>query len=78
MIGYFPTYALGNLVSVQLWESIQKDLPNLEEQIAKGRFGELLGWLRDKIHRHGAKFEPQELVQRVQDQRLMQSLTFGI
>ncbi len=65
MIGYFPTYALGNLVSTQLWESIQKDLPDLEEQIAKGHFGELLGWLRDKIHRHGAKFEPQELVQQV-------------
>lgn len=65
MMGYFPTYALGNLVSAQLWECIQRDLPNLEEQIEAGKFDELLGWLREKIHRHGAKFEPQDLVKRV-------------
>ncbi len=63
--GYFPTYALGNLVSVQLWEVIQKDLPNLDSQIAHGEFSELLAWLRQKLHRHGAKFEPQELVQKI-------------
>jgi carboxypeptidase Taq len=63
--GYFSTYALGNLVSAQLWECIQRDLPNLDDQIRQGQFDELLGWLREKIHRHGAKFEPQELVQRV-------------
>jgi len=65
MIGYFPTYALGNLVSVQLWEVINQDIPDLEAQIEQGEFGTLLGWLREKVHRHGAKFEPQELVQRV-------------
>jgi carboxypeptidase Taq len=65
MIGYFPTYALGNLVSAQLWERIQQDVPGLEEQIEQGNFAELLGWLRERIHRHGAKYTPQELVQRV-------------
>lgn len=65
MIGYFSTYALGNLVSAQLWERINMDLPDLTEQIRKGEFSALLGWLREKIHRHGAKFEPQELIQRV-------------
>jgi carboxypeptidase Taq len=65
MIGYFPTYALGNLVSVQLWEVIHKDIPNLEAQIEKGEFSGLLGWLREHIHKHGSKFEPQELVQKV-------------
>ena len=65
MIGYFPTYALGNLVSVQLWEKINQDIPNLDEQIEQGKFDELLGWLRTKIHRHGAKFEPQVLVKQV-------------
>ncbi len=63
--GYFPTYALGNLISAQLWESIQADIPDLPEQIRRGEFAALLGWLREKIHRHGRKFEPQELVQRV-------------
>ncbi len=64
-IGYFSTYALGNLVSVQLWEKINQDIPDLVEQICQGKFETLLGWLREKIHRHGAKFEPQELVQKV-------------
>jgi carboxypeptidase Taq len=64
-IGYFSTYALGNLVSVQLWEKINQDIPDLVEQIRQGKFEALLGWLREKIHRHGSKFEPQELVQKV-------------
>ncbi len=65
LMGYFSTYALGNLVSAQLWEVIQRDLPDLEQQIAKGEFSGLLGWLREKLHRHGAKFEPQEIVQKI-------------
>ncbi len=64
-IGYFSTYALGNLISVQLWERIQRDLPTLEDQMRKGEFSELLGWLKEHVHRFGAKYEPQELVQRI-------------
>lgn len=67
-IGYFPTYALGNLISVQLWETIQQDIPNLADQIRQGKFADLLGWLREKIHRHGSKFEAPELVQRITGQ----------
>lgn len=63
--GYFPTYALGNLISAQLWECLHNDLPDLEEQIARGEFASLLGWLREKIHRHGGKFNPQDLVKQV-------------
>lgn len=63
--GYFPTYALGNLISVQWWEKLQADTPSLEEQIRAGKFGAILAWLRERIHRHGNKFEAQELVQRV-------------
>ncbi len=65
MIGYFSTYALGNLISAQLWEKINQDIPDLPDQIRQGKFGALLGWLRTNIHQHGSKFEPQELVQRV-------------
>lgn len=64
-IGYFSTYALGNLVSAQLWEKIRKDIRDLDDQICKGNFGELLGWLRTNIHQHGHKYDPQDLVQRV-------------
>ena len=64
-IGYFSTYALGNLVSAQLWEKINKDIRDLDEQIRAGNFSELLGWLRKKIHVHGHKYDPQDLVQNV-------------
>lgn len=63
--GYFPTYALGNLVSAQLWQKLGKDLPNLDEQIRKGQFEELLDWLHIKIHIHGHKYDPQDLVKKV-------------
>lgn len=63
--GYFSTYALGNLISVQLWEKLSEDLPDIDDQIRQGQFDELLTWLRKHIHRHGHKFEPQDLVKRV-------------
>ncbi len=65
MLGYFPTYALGNLVSAQLWEKINEAIPDLDDQIEHGKFDALLGWLRTNIHQHGAKFEPQVLVKKV-------------
>jgi carboxypeptidase Taq len=68
--GYFPTYALGNLVAAQLWEKINNDIPDLAAQIERGEFGGLLGWLRENIHRHGAKYYPIELLQRVTGQGL--------
>jgi carboxypeptidase Taq len=63
--GYFSTYALGNLISSQLWERIAADIPDLTDQIRRGEFAALLGWLREKVHRHGRKFEAQEMVQRI-------------
>jgi carboxypeptidase Taq len=65
LFGYFSTYALGNLISLQLWEKINQDIPNLEAQIREGEFKALLDWLVANVHRHGAKFEPQELVKRI-------------
>ncbi len=65
MIGYFSTYALGNVISAQLWEKILEDIPDLDEQMRQGKFDALLAWVREKIHRHGAKYEPKDLLQRV-------------
>ncbi len=50
---------------MQLWEKIQQDIPDLEAQIEKGEFASLLGWLVEKVHKHGAKYEPQVLVQKI-------------
>ena len=64
-IGYFSTYALGNLVSAQLWEKMLVDMPDMLDQIRQGKFADLLEWLVTNVHQHGRKYEPQELVQRV-------------
>jgi carboxypeptidase Taq len=64
-IGYFSTYALGNLISAQIWEKINKDIPSLDDQIRKGNFNELLDWLRTNVHRYGQKYQPQRLVEMV-------------
>jgi carboxypeptidase Taq len=63
-IGYFPTYALGNLISAQLWEKITVDLPGLEDDFERGEFGALRDWLRENVHRYGRKFTPMETLQR--------------
>jgi carboxypeptidase Taq len=64
MVGYFPTYALGNLASVQLWDKMLEEHPNIPNQIAKGQFEAILGWMREHVHQYGRKFEPQEIMQK--------------
>ena len=70
MIGYFPTYSLGNLIAAQLWNKINDDIPDIEKKIAKAEFGDLLAWLQENIHRHGAKYEPLDLLKRATGQSL--------
>jgi carboxypeptidase Taq len=65
MFGYFPTYALGNLVAGQLWERAHAEIEDLDGRIAAGELSPLREWLREHVHRHGAKFEAGELLQRV-------------
>ncbi len=65
LIGYFPTYLLGNLVACQFWQVLENDVPDLTRHIEAGEFAPMLGWLREKVHRHGAKFMPLELVEKV-------------
>lgn len=65
IVGYFPTYALGNLIACQWWEVIEAQIPEIQSQIRSGDFRPLLQWLRENIHQHGRKFKPVELLQRV-------------
>ena len=62
MIGYFPTYALGNLASVQLWDKMVEENPNIPDEITQGKFDTILGWMREHVHQYGAKYEPQEIM----------------
>ncbi len=63
-IGYFSTYALGTLLSAQLYEAALKDHPEIPDNIQQGKFSTLLGWMNKNIHIHGRKYMPDELVKR--------------
>jgi carboxypeptidase Taq len=65
LIGYFPTYALGNLLSVLFYNRAVSDLPDIPSQIERGNFAPLMNWMRTRIHRVGATYTPSELVERV-------------
>jgi carboxypeptidase Taq len=52
-LGYFPTYTLGNLYAAQMWDALRRDLPGVEAGLARGEFGPILGWLRQRIHARG-------------------------
>jgi carboxypeptidase Taq len=64
LIGYFPTYSLGNVLSVQLFEKAESAIPMIMAQIERGDFQALLEWLRKNIHQHGRKFLPSQLIER--------------
>jgi carboxypeptidase Taq len=64
LIGYFPTYLLGTVMSVQIWEKLAEDVPDLDQQIERGDFTALREWLGEHVHRHARKFAPQETLRR--------------
>jgi carboxypeptidase Taq len=64
LFGYFPTYTIGNVLSVQLFEEALKAHPGIPDQIERGGFTLLLGWLRENVHRHGARYYPDELIEK--------------
>jgi len=63
--GYFPTYTLGNLYSVQFFEQAILEIPHLEDEITAGRLTPLRRWLGQKIHRWGRMFTPDHLSRRI-------------
>lgn len=65
LVGYFPTYALGNLYAAQFFEQAQQDLGDLFAQFSRGEFAPLLEWLRTNIHQHGQRYSAAELVKKV-------------
>jgi carboxypeptidase Taq len=63
--GYFPTYALGNVISLQLWDVVQRALPDLDAQLAAGELLPLSDWLRDNLYSLGRKLTPTETIERL-------------
>lgn len=64
-IGYFPTYALGNLYNAMMMEVAKRDIPDLSQQIERGEFSKLLAWLRENVHKHGMRYHGPELIRNI-------------
>jgi carboxypeptidase Taq len=65
LFGYFSTYTLGNLISVQLWEKYAEDDPQWASRIQSGEFGTLREWLRTALYQHGRSYQPRDLLMRI-------------
>jgi carboxypeptidase Taq len=65
LFGYFPTYAIGNVIAGQLWARIGEDLPDVDERFAAGDFATLREWLGEHVHRYGRRLMPDELLAEV-------------
>ncbi|HXF98088.1 MAG TPA: carboxypeptidase M32 [Gaiellaceae bacterium] len=63
--GYFPTYLLGSVLAVQVWERAREAVPGVEEQIGRGELQGLHGWLRERLYALGGRFPPAETIERV-------------
>lgn len=64
-LGYFSTYALGNLLGAQYYNQAVQDAPSIPSDIENGRFETLLNWQRENLHQHGRKYNADELTRRV-------------
>ena len=68
--GYFPTYSLGNVISVQIWERLKDDLGDLDQSFERGEFDSLREWLTEHLYVLGRRFTPQETIERVTGSRM--------
>jgi carboxypeptidase Taq len=70
LIGYFPTYALGNMYAAQFFEKASQELGDLNEQFTNGDFAPLRNWLREQIHQRGQLYRAGRLLQVVTGESL--------
>lgn len=63
LVGYFPTYALGNLYAAQFFDKARSDLGDLDAMFARGEFQHLKEWLNANIHQRGLRHRATQLVE---------------
>lgn len=64
LFGYFPTYTLGNLMSVQFFNAAEAAIGNVAATLRARDYAPLHEWLRENVYRHGSRYEPAELLRR--------------
>jgi len=75
--GYFPTYTLGALAAAQLFQAAVAAHPEIPEQLERGDFATLLGWLRQNVHAQGSSGSTDEILQRATGKPLDPSVFQG-
>lgn len=65
LIGYFPTYTLGNVYAAQLFATADREIGPLEKSFARGEFSALREWLRKNVHVHGKRYRATQLIERI-------------
>jgi carboxypeptidase Taq len=70
LIGYFPTYTLGNIYAAQLYHAADQQLGGLDHLVRAGEFRPLLEWLQNKVHRHGQSYLPMQLIEQATNQKV--------
>ncbi len=63
--GYFPTYTFGNLIGVQVWDSLNRDVPNTGALIERGEFQPILSWLVQNLYGLSRSLKPKDLVRQL-------------
>ncbi len=61
--GYFPTYSLGSVMAAQLFAAAEDGIDDVDAAVADGEFDPLHEWLSANVHRHGSRYETNELVE---------------
>ena len=69
-IGMFQSYALGNCYGGHFFTKITKEIPDMYDQIGKGKFDDIFNWLKDNIHVHGRIYNSVELLDRLTGEEL--------
>jgi carboxypeptidase Taq len=70
LYGYFPTYTLGNLYAAQLAEVAEAELGGIERAVEEGRLADILAFMRERVHRHGARMETPDLMRQATGREL--------
>jgi carboxypeptidase Taq len=68
--GYFPTYTLGALAAAQLFQALERTVPDIRQQLGRGDFGALFAWLRAHVHGRASLRSTRELIADATGQRL--------
>ena len=63
--GAFQSYTIGNILSAQLYAIVCKTHPQIPREIEVGEFCTLHDWLKNNLYRHGRKYRPNELIERL-------------